>query len=192
MVDTESRYKQYYDQTQDHPPCELLVEAMAYVANKKVAYDLGCGAGRDTRYLAQHFEEVYAVDVELEAMRRIESLGLVNVSREHTRLANASFKRPDLVNAQKVMMYVLSTDRDYAFMRIKHNLVSGGVFVGQFRGMKDWMVGDPRLFPQTEAGVLKLLKGMNILKMEEVFKDAETLDHGKNVFHFYNLIAQKP
>ena len=64
----------FYKRTKDKTPSFLLVQALNHCVRRNDALDLGCGAGRDTRFLLQQGFRVTAVDRNPEAFLRLQDI----------------------------------------------------------------------------------------------------------------------
>ena len=63
----------FYKRTKDKSPSFLLVHALKHCVQRNDALDLGCGAGRDTRFLLQQGFRVTAVDLDAKKVEAINS-----------------------------------------------------------------------------------------------------------------------
>src|SRR5947209_3477927 len=85
----------FYKRTKDHPHWPLLEKAVTLLGHQGHALDLGCGAGRDTRYLLTQGWHVTAVDSDPTAIAILRKL-----PQEHLQIAQSSFEAYDLVSTQ--------------------------------------------------------------------------------------------
>jgi tellurite methyltransferase len=141
MTDEEKstpRTSEFYEVTRDNPPSQLLVDAVPLVSNKGTALDLGCGAGRDTKYLLAQGFEVTAVDANSQTRELIarlshqDKLHYVNSSFE-----TFPFREYDLINAQWSLPFNSKATFGEMFQRMKSAIKPGGVFTGQLFGIND-------------------------------------------------------
>src|SRR5436305_1458940 len=88
--------------TRDDPHWPLMARAAAMLARPGDALDLGCGAGRDTRYLLAHGWRVTAVDSEPEAISLLTESPQRNLHAVQSSIEDFDYEREiyDLVNAQ--------------------------------------------------------------------------------------------
>lgn len=185
-------WKDFYQITKDHPAWPRLIRAVALSGKSGDALDLGCGAGRDTRYLLAQGFLVTAVD------REAASLALLtNSPSEHLRPVKSSFEdfsfeHYDLVNAHFALPFTNKKHFSGVFARLKASLKPGGIFVGQFFGVNDtWNIPDTTMTFLTREQTLKELEGLEILELEEEDQDGATANGTPKHWHVYHIIARK-
>ena len=83
----EIKWEDFYKITKDRPPWPLLVEAVDLLEQREAALDLGCGAGRDTRFLLEQGFRVTAVDVDPHAVAL-----MAGFSQDRLRVVQSSFE----------------------------------------------------------------------------------------------------
>src|SRR5689334_3062618 len=137
----------FYHVTKNRPPSPLLVRAVALLTEKRWALDLGCGAGRDTRFLLAQGFEVTAVDADALAMAYLQEL-----AHPALQVVHASFKTffsipshhsYDLINAAFSLPFQSAEAFGNVFRAILRALRPDGIFTGQFFGVNDsWNVPD--------------------------------------------------
>lgn len=186
-------WEEFYRITKDHPAWPRLVKAVALLSQAGKALDLGCGAGRDTRYLLAHGFAVTAVD------REAASLALLNdLPTEHLRLVQSTFEsftfeHYHLINAHFALPFTAKEHFSEVFARLKAALLPGGIFVGQFFGTNDtWNTPETSMTFLTREQVLNQLTGLEILELDEEDQDGTTANGSPKHWHVYHIIARKP
>jgi len=188
----EFKWEDFYKITKDRPPWPLLVQAISLLRRKEYALDLGCGAGRDTRFLLGQGLKVTAVDNDSHAIAL-----LANFPQDRLRAVQASFEAfqfetYDLVNAHFALPFT-SEDRFHeVFARIKHALNADGIFVGQFFGVNDeWNTPGNQMTFLTREQAEAELKGLKVLEFHEEDVDSHVADGTPKHWHVFHIIAQK-
>lgn len=187
-------WNKYFEATKDLPPSKLLKEAMTVLnAPTKQALDLGCGAGRDTRYLLEQGFVVTALDSDPAAGEYIMALPHQdNVRFICDSFSNFSFEDYSFINASYSLPFSDKGSIPSLFTKIKDSLVTGGVFSGQLFGFSDdWNAKDSLLSFHTKEGVEKLLEGTVIIKLSESEYDAKTVAGDIKHWHVFDIIAHK-
>jgi SAM-dependent methyltransferase len=186
---------EFYEITKDKPPSPLLVSAVSLVTNKDSALDLGCGAGRDTRYLLdQGFNKVTTVDINQQTKELIESLPNQDRSEYvNSTFSNFNFGHYDLVNAQWSLPFTSPSEFEEVVSKLKQSINPGGVFAGQLFGVNDeWNTPDRKMKFHTREDAKKVFDGMEIIEFREEDKDG-TLANGKpKHWHVFHIVARKP
>ena len=187
----EFKWEDFYNITKDRPPWPLLVQAISLLRRKEYALDLGCGAGRDTRFLLGQGFKVTAVDNDSHAIAL-----LANFPQDRLRAVQASFEAfefetYDLINAHFALPFT-SEDRFHeAFARIKLALNAGGIFAGQFFGVNDeWNTPGNLMTFFTREQAEAELKDLRILEFREEDVDSHVADGTPKHWHVFHIIAQ--
>lgn len=186
-------WRPYYQLTKDLPPSTGLVKAIELLGKTGEALDLGCGAGRDTRYLLAYGFKVTAVDRDAASLSM-----LIELPTEQLRLVQSSFEvftfeHYDLVNAHYALPFLQKDQFSSVFAPLKASLNSGGVFVGQLFGIHDsWNIHESHLtfFSRTQA--LAQLEDLKVIEFEEQDSDGVTAEGQPKHWHVYHIIACKP
>jgi SAM-dependent methyltransferase len=172
-----------------------LERAAALAPKKRRALDLGAGAGRDTRYLLSQGFEVTAVDadpraVALLAARSQDRLRVVQSTFQDFSFGTASY---DLISAQFALPFVPSDRFAGVFARIKAALATGGVFAGQFFGVRDeWNTPDRDMTFLTRAEAEALLSDLETIELSEEDADGHKADGSPKHWHVYHILARRP
>jgi tellurite methyltransferase len=188
----EFKWEDFYKITKGRPPWPLLVQAVTLLSNGKYALDLGCGAGRDTRYLLEQGFSVTAVDSDPHAIALLEVF-----PRDHLRVVQSSFEAfefetYDLVNAHFALPFAPEDRFHEVFARIKLALNAGGIFVGQFFGVNDeWNSPGNQMTFLTREQAEAELKDLKVLEFQEEDVDSHVADGTPKHWHVFHIIAQK-
>jgi tellurite methyltransferase len=180
--------------TKDHPHWPLVEQAALLLGRTGHALDLGCGGGRDTRYLLAEGWSVTAVDGEPAAIALLAAL-----PQAHLRVVKSSFEdfvyepeRYDLVSAQYALPFLPKAQFAAVFTRIKQAITPGGVFAGQFFGIHDeWNRPDTHMTFLTHEQIDALLGDMQVHAMKEEDRLGATATGARKHWHVFHVIAQK-
>ncbi len=189
---TEFKWKDFYNITKDRPHWPLLEQAVSLLARREKTLDLGCGAGRDTRYLLEQGFYVTAVDSNPHAIAL-----LADFPQDHLRAVQSSFddfefETYDLVNAHFALPFVPEEHFHEVFGRVKRALNAGGIFVGQFFGVNDeWNTPENRMTFFTREQAEDELKGLKVVEFREEDVDSHVADGTPKHWHVFHIIAQK-
>ncbi len=188
-------WQEFVDSTKDMPPKPLLVNALAYLGERKDAVDLGAGSLTDSKYLvAQGFAHVTAVDKEAyvedaTAMFPEGTFRYLVSSFEELSLPEQS---ADLINAQYSLPFTRKEAFPELFGILTRALREGGVFVGQLFGPKDdWSSTMPHATFFTRSEVEGYLEGYEVLVLDEREADGTLVNGQKKHWHLYDIIARK-
>jgi len=185
------KWEDFYKITKDRPPWPLLVQAVSLLQRKGYALDLGCGAGRDTRYLLEQGITVTAVDSDPHAIALLASF-----PQDHLRVVKSSFEafqfeKYDLVNAHFALPFTPKERFNEVFARVKYALNPNGIFVGQFFGVRDeWNTPENRMTFFTREQVIDELGGLKVVEFREEDVDSHVADGTPKHWHVFHIIAQ--
>ena len=179
--------------TRNHPHWTLLEKTAALIGQPGHALDLGCGAGRDTRYLLSQGWSVTAVDSNYNAIAI-----LAELPQEHLRVVQSSFEdftygheAFDLISAQFALPFNPKASFNDVFTRIKQAIKPGGYFTGQFFGIYDeWNTPETDMTFLTREQVYELLSDMKLVELTEEDKMGSTATRGPKHWHVFHVIAQ--
>jgi trans-aconitate methyltransferase len=189
-------WNEFYTITKDRPAWPRLVRAVELVSRERragEALDLGCGAGRDTRYLVESGFRVTAVDREAAALDLLADLPADRIRPVQSSIEEFQFGRYDLINAHFALPFIERGLFADVFTRLKAALNSGAVFVGQFFGVHDsWNTPDTRMTFVTRQQAHEYLDGLELLEFEEEEQDGTTATGKPKHWHVYHIVARKP
>ncbi len=194
-MNTNPRLQRYYYLTKNAPASPLLKRALLILERKRgTIIDLGCGAGRDTKYLLNKGFIVTAVDQNSEAKKIL--IGLPNQDRLTCVISTFdkfNFGKYDVVSAQWSLPFNPPGSFNKVFTKIKKSINPGGVFVGQLFGEEDeWKVPGTKMTFHTRREAKELLKGLKVLEFGEEKRLGSLADGTPKYWHVFHIIAQKP
>lgn len=185
----------YYKNHAGRKPREQLVRAASLCVEKNSALDLGAGTLVESAFLVENsFKKVVAVDSSPET-----KAFAVTLDPEKFELTVSSFQgfdfkenQYDLVNAQYALPFHGPENFLVFIQKIKSSLKLGGIFVGQFFGVRDeWNNPDTKLAFQTKEEGKELLSGLEIIEFVEEEKDGRTAAGAEKHWHVFHFIARK-
>lgn len=188
--------RKYYDNTEKKPANSNLIYCINTLKPAPgKAIDIGCGAGRDTKYLLKHGWNVIAIDKE-DVQDRISKYLTKEVSQRfefsRQKFEDLILERANLIVANFSLSFCKKDKFNEMWDKIVENINANGYFVGNFFGINDeWKdrMSDQSFFTREE--VENLLDGFNIIKFDEVDKDALTGVGKMKHWHYFSVVAQK-
>ena len=184
----------FYQLTKDNPPSAGLIKAVALAAYPGKALDLGCGAGRDTRYLLAQGFQVTAVDQDPAVLAILSQLPTEHLSIVQSSFEDFAFAHYNLINAHFALPFMGKETFSIVFSRLKDALKPHGIFAGQFFGIHDSWNANPNSSVAffTRAQALDELKGLDIITFDEVEIDGHTVEGKPKHWHIYHIATRKP
>ena len=180
--------------TRNHAHWPILEKAVALFGHEGYALDLGCGAGRDTRYLLAQRWHVTSVDSNPNAIAL-----LAELPQDRLQVVQSSFEDfvyghevYDLISAQFSLPFNPKASFNELFTRIKQAIKPGGYFTGQFFGIYDeWNTPERNMTFLTREQADELLSDMEVVEFTEEDKIGPTATGGLKHWHVFHVIAQK-
>ena len=143
--------------------------------NRNTILDLGCGTGRITEYMADHFKAVFGTDISremikqgIERLENIKNIDLIETDGSTLPLPDSSI---DIVFSYLVFQHMKNRDMvEKNFKEVYRVLKYGGIFKVRIRtdkvDLNKWWGG----VEYTEQSIGKLIKeiGFDILRTEPV------------------------
>jgi len=186
-----SDWRKYQENTANGQPRPLLVEAVSYVSQKNVALDFGAGALNDVQFLLEKgFEKVIAVDItpQFEEIIVPNGANFVYVKKTFDQYEPAP-NDFDLISAQYALPFMPKDMFLIVWDRICMALKDGGVFTGQFFGLRDDWVQRADMTFYGEDDIKKLIKTFEVIALKEIEYTEEIAR--KKHWHYFDLILKK-
>lgn len=206
----DNHWPAYYDVTVDRPAwattrfaierfaaedAEAAANGRSPHAEPRVAVDLGCGAGRDTRELLRRGWRVVAVDKEPQAIVRLRAAtapgDLARLSTSVEDIGEALVARCDLVNANLSLPFLEAEGWSHAWGQIRSGVVPGGRVAAMLFGDRDARFS-PEMTCPPEGEIRALLDGFEIELWTELEEDGETALGEPHHFHRFDVVARRP
>jgi SAM-dependent methyltransferase len=191
----------YYEVTAERPPWTTTITAAEAfgahpAAGPRLAVDLGCGAGRDTRELLRRGWRVLATDMTPEGPAMLRRLTPVaDRGRLRTEVSDLSgFAIPpcDLVNANLVLPFLQPLDYSTVWARIRAALPAGGRVSAMVFGDRDESASDPDMTCPSPEAIRAELDGFDIEYWTDTEEDGTTALGRPHHFHLVELVAVRP
>lgn len=176
-----------------YPHLRQAVELVAIDAGT-IAVDVGCGAGRNTRFLLERGFVVHAYDNNPEALEYVRDLA----DKPQLFTACSSFETFDypqaaLITASSCLFFCRPEHFAEAWRRIVQALRPGGIFCGHFMGpMDSWVQLERRhLSVHDRAQTEQLFDSFELLDLYEHNQPGKTLLGRSKHWHTYSVLARK-
>lgn len=197
MSQEDKGWEDYYRAIKGRPPRQLLLDALAYFPGdsaQRKAIDLGSGDGTESALLLERGWYVLAIDGEPVSIKHL----LAKISEEQkTRLQTQVSKfedvvlsPADLLHASLSLPFCPPEHFDVFWAKIVDAVKPGGLFAGQFFGVRDSWANEPDMTFHTEEQVRRLLEDFEIEYFHERDEDGGAVSGPKH-WHVFTVIARK-
>ena len=189
-----SHWADYNDAQTGRPVRELCAEliGLAGPGEGRRAVDLGCGAGIETRALLDAGWRVHAIDSAPGTAERVLATAgaddrLTIDVREFALLDG--LPPADLVYSGYSLQYLAPEDFEAVWRQVRASLRPGGWLAVNLLGDRDEWAGTAGETFLGEAGVRRLLDGLDVLKFDEEDADGPAWSGTKH-WHVFHVIAR--
>jgi tellurite methyltransferase len=193
-------WEAYYKAVAARPPRELLRHALrlfpAPLKPVRLAIDIGCGAGIETRELLRQGWHVLAIDAEPAAIARVQaSLPPEDAARLQVRVGSIigmQLPPADFIWAGLSLPFVPPQNFSAVWAEIAKALTPGGRFAGDFFGTQDVWASDTSMSFHTAKGLKALFRPLHLdyFITERGLRPTATAGVKQN--HSFSAIVSRP
>ncbi|PYF74323.1 methyltransferase domain-containing protein [Pedobacter nutrimenti] len=189
-------WKQHNDQFSKIklPASAPLCQAFEHVEqrdNDFYAADLGCGSGIDTLAMLEKGWKVLAIDKDEASLENLKTTKSALLETQLQSFEKLNLPQLDLINASMSLPFCDPLHFNACWQSIRLSLKTQGFFCGHFFGPKDSWSSRPGMTFLTKAQLNALLKGFEILWMDEKEKEGKTLSGMIKNWHVFSVLARK-
>jgi tellurite methyltransferase len=167
----------------------------AHPRRRRLAVDLGCGAGRDTRELLRAGWRVLAIDRQPEARdaleAAIEPALRPNLELRVADLASVEIPPCDLVNASLSLPFLAPAAFEATWRRVMAALPPGARLAAMFFGDRDESASDPDMTCLAPERIEADLADFEIELWSAKEEDSQTALGEPHHFHLIELVARR-
>lgn len=185
----------YYEQSDVGPSTSLLLALQAFsspLPEPKLAYDLGCGIGRDAITLAKENWRVIAIDNCEDAaafLQKNQSEAILkNIDFRCVSFEAIEWEKCSLVVAHYSLPFCSKEHFETVMESITAHILPNGLFSGVFFGHNDEWVG---LVQNTEVELRRIFKDFDVLMLAEKEFDRPAANGQMKHWHVLELLARK-
>ena len=185
----------YYEKKKNSNIPENLRMFMNMKVEPGICIDLGCGAGRDSKFLIKNGWKVIAIDKE-DTEKMIRS-SLQEEEQNYLKFIKQDFENNiilqscNLLVANSSLSFCNRKNFDDLWKKIVDSISKDGYFVGNFFGINDSWANRPNMVFFTKEEVIKLFSSFEIINFKEVAKNGKTALGIEKHWHIFNVIAKK-
>lgn len=193
-------WARYYEVTVERPAWGTVRRAIELFAaepqrDPRLAVDLGCGAGRDTRELLGAGWRVIAIDRESAAIAALLAATAPDL-RDPLRtqvadLAHVDVPRCDLVNASLSLPFLPPDAFWETWQRIHAALPIGGRFAAMLFGDRDGSASEPAMTCPAPSEIRRGLVGFEIEHWDDREEDSHSALGEPHHFHLVEFVARR-
>ena len=196
MDENTQNWRKFYEKALSRPHSKRTELAIKLnQSGVTVAVDCGCGTGSDIDYLEQQRYQVYGFDVNPDSIKicrdRFKTKPLVDITKSSFELYD--YPHSGVVIANSSLFFADPTHFNRAWEKVEKSIEIGGVFAGDFMGVKDSWASNFRqpTTPLSEQQVRALFVNFEIIRFIERDEISETTIGILKHWHTYSVVAVK-
>lgn len=185
----------YYESTRDSIANKNVREFIGLKIKPGNAIELGCGAGRDTRFLLDNGWNVLAIDREDVSNMITKNLDKDKLNRfrfQKQNFEDLKLEYNNLIVANFSLSFCNKDNFNEMWNKIKDSILPGEYFVGNFFGLNDeWAEIKYDMIFLSKENVLRLFSDFEIIDFKEVEKDMKTGLGEMKHWHIFDVVGRK-
>lgn len=196
MRQNDELWRKYYEKALSRPHLKRTEFALKLnESNVKVATDCGCGTGSDIAYLEKQGYQVHGFDINSDSVAicrdRFGSKPLVDISEAS--FETFDYPKSGVVIANSSLFFAEPTQIKDTWHKVESSIVNGGVFAGDFMGVKDSWASNHHssTSPLSSVQVESFFANFDIIRFVERDEDALTTLGKMKHWHTFSVIAVK-
>ncbi|EOX4455180.1 class I SAM-dependent methyltransferase [Vibrio antiquarius] len=192
-----AQWNEYYQKILNQPHRPNVENAVNLLKlESKVALDIGCGIGRDSHFLLEQGFNVHAFDSHEDAVKtcltRFEGHKRFSISQ--CCFTEFDYPQCSLVIANASLLFCPEESFEQVWTKIDNALQPGGIFCGDFLGVKDsWVASEmhPNITALTKKEVESLFEDYELISLNERDEDGTTVVGSPKHWHMFSVTARK-
>ena len=192
-----AQWNEYYQKILNQPHRPNVENAVNLLKlESKVALDIGCGIGRDSHFLLEQGFNVHAFDSHEDAVKtcltRFEGHKRFSISQ--CCFTEFDYPQCSLVIANASLFFCPDESFEQVWTKISSALQPGGIFCGDFLGVKDsWVASEmhPNITALTKKEVESLFADYELISLNERDEDGTTVVGSPKHWHMFSVTARK-
>lgn len=184
----------FFENNSKLEPHKILLNFIKNNPSIKTAVDLGCGAGRDTKFLVQNDIIVTAIDrvnVTKFLYKDLTEEEKARLNFVQAKFSDVHLPKTDLVISYEALPFCNREELIKLIIKIKESLNENGYFLCNFFGKNDSWYGNDKIQFYEKKEIQDFFQNFKILRLNEIETDAETAMHQMKHWHVFWIIAKK-
>lgn len=195
MLGSMKKIERYYENTKNSVPNKNVREFIELKLEKGNAIELGCGAGRDTKFLLEEGWNVIAIDREEVSKIITEKLNKEELNRfrfQKQEFESLELEKTNLIVANFSLPFCNKNKFYDMWSKIKDSILPNGYFIGNLFGINDeWAKNKNDMTFLSKEEVINLFNELEIISFKEIEKDMRTGLGNTKHWHIFDIIARK-